>query len=67
MLFNKIIFKNKIFSQKKRENSFVGSTTIGKDIHFIGSQYKAFIELGHLAYNNDVVLICFLYVTKVGC
>ena len=66
MLFNKIIFKNQIFRKKKEKNSFVGSTTIGKDIHFIGSQYKAFIELGHLAYNNDVVLICFLYVTKVG-
>ena len=68
MLFNKIIFKNQIFSKKRRKNSFVGSTTIGnKDIHFFGSQYKAFIELGHLAYNNDVVLIYFLYVTKVGC
>ena len=56
MLFNKIIFKNQIFStkkkkekrKKKKKTPFLESTTIGKDIHFFGSQYKAFTEPGHL-------------------
>ena len=53
MLFNKIIFKNQICSTKKKKkkgkkNPFLESTTIGKDIHFFGSQYKAFTEPGHL-------------------
>ena len=55
MLFNKIIFKNQIFSTKKKKGKkekktpFLESTTIGKDIHFFGSQYKAFTEPGLLA------------------
>ena len=52
MLFNKIIFKNQIFSTKKKKKGkktpFLESTTIGKDIHFFGSQYKAFTEPGLL-------------------